>query len=120
MILSDAMFMVKESTRSCPTFICRKACSTLIPSPTHCLHGLDVDLIILALASYELHFPFLQDVVTFTSKKTLGKQRLRSMNENIRCCKTSKETIPISIHMNFKRIFKYGLDEFKAAISYKF
>ncbi|KAL5205191.1 hypothetical protein ABZP36_033400 [Zizania latifolia] len=63
-ILSDANVPEKASTRSCLSSVRNAAGKAMTPilARRHCLYGLDADLIMLALASHDVHLSILHEV----------------------------------------------------------
>lgn len=67
----------------------RKSQKGYPPNETHCLYGLDADLIMLSLVSHEPHFVLLREEVRFDNFKREKEKKKKKVEtaESIVCCK---------------------------------
>ena len=76
-VLNLSLLLVGEGEHKIMEFIRRRKMEPdYCPYETHCLHGLDADLIMLALASHEPYFILLREEVDF------GKSKFEKEKEN--------------------------------------
>eukprot|EP00758_Cryptobia_borreli_P005991 Tbor_TRINITY_DN5039_c0_g3::TRINITY_DN5039_c0_g3_i1::g.13960::m.13960/K12618/XRN1, SEP1, KEM1; 5'-3' exoribonuclease 1 len=83
----------------------RKSSNNYSPDETHCMYGLDADLVMLALSTHEPNFILLREVVSFNSDKgKVREKRLEDEAKGIVAHKSfQKEDEFVLLHINVLR-----------------
>ncbi|EEF42316.1 5'-_3' exoribonuclease, putative [Ricinus communis] len=87
------------------------------PNTRHCLYGLDADLIMLALATHEVHFTILREVCAQKHSSKRGKKHKFVWNPQKKANSKKKKWMPVKTleeyvsRLNFKFLYIWALRE---------
>ncbi|KAF3335491.1 5'-3' exoribonuclease 4-like isoform X1 [Carex littledalei] len=86
------------------------------PNTRHCLYGLDADLIMLALATHEIHFSVLREVIVFRGKQNENRDRdgnmKRSAVQNSKIKEAKEEDFDFIKRIRFQFVHIWILREY--------